>query len=72
MEELQVLDKLTQELRAIDRTLSLVLEGRQDEAKPRYWTGVARRLNKAFFIFYITVVTVFLIIIYLKWIDALD
>lgn len=72
MEELQVLDKLTQELRAIDRTLSLVLDGREEATKPHYWTRMAKRLNKAFFVFYVTVVIVFLIFIYLKWIDALD
>lgn len=72
MEELQVLDQLTKELRAIDRTLSLVLDGREEVTKPRYWTRMAKRLNKAFFVFYITVVIVFLIFIYLKWIDALD
>lgn len=72
MEELQILEKLTKELRAIDRTLSLVLDGREDETKPGYWTRVARRLNQAFFVFYVLVVTLFLIIIYLKWIDALD
>lgn len=72
MEELQILEKLTKELRAIDRTLSMVLDGREDETKPRYWTRVARRLNKAFFVFYLTVVTLFLIFITLKWMDALD
>lgn len=72
MEELQVLDKLTKELQAIDRTLSLVLDGREEATKPGYWTRVAKRLNKAFFVFYVTVVIVFLIFIYLKWIDALD
>lgn len=72
MEELQVLDKLTKELQRIDRTLSLVLEGREEATKPRYWTRMAKRLNKAFFVFYVTVVIVFLIFIHLKWIDALD
>lgn len=72
MEELQILDKLTKELRAIDRTMSLVLDGREEATKPRYWTRVAKRLNMAFFVFYVTVVIVFLIFIYLKWIDALD
>lgn len=72
MEELQTLDRLSKELQAIERTLSLVLHAREEATKPGYWTRVAKRLNKAFFVFYVTVVIVFLIFIYLKWIDALD
>lgn len=71
MEELQALDKLTKELRAIDRTLSLVLKSQEEASKPRYWTRVAKRLNKAFFVFYVTVVIAFLIFIFKKWSDAL-
>lgn len=72
MEEEQVLEKLSEELLGIKKTLSRILDEQEEEKKAGYWTRVAKRVNKAFFIFYVTVLTVFLIVIYLKWNDVLD
>ncbi|XP_037611652.1 5-hydroxytryptamine receptor 3A-like [Sebastes umbrosus] len=70
MEEYHALEKLSDELREMERTLSLLLCNRKEEEKPGYWTGVAKIVNRVFFIFYITVVSVFLIIIFVKWNNA--
>lgn len=72
MEEQQALENLSVELRGIEKTLSRILDEREEETKAGYWTRVAKMVNKAFFIFYVTMATVFLIVIYLKWNDALD
>lgn len=72
MEEEQALEKLSEELLGIKKMLSHILDEQGEETKAGYWTRVAKRVNKAFFIFYVTVVTVFLIVIYLKWNDVLD
>lgn len=72
MEEQQALEKLSEELLGIEKTLSLILDEQEDKTKPGYWTRVVKRVNKAFFIFYVTMVIMFLIFIYLKWYDILD
>ncbi|XP_073345268.1 5-hydroxytryptamine receptor 3A-like [Pagrus major] len=55
-EESHALEKVSDELREVEKTLSLVLKSRKEEAKPAgYWTRVTKRINKAFFIFYVTV-----------------
>ncbi|XP_029383450.1 5-hydroxytryptamine receptor 3A-like isoform X2 [Echeneis naucrates] len=70
-EEQQALDKVSEDLKAMERTLTLLLNSRKDQAKPPgYWSRVARRVNKVFFIFYITVVCVFLVFIFIKWNNA--
>lgn len=70
IEEYQALEKLSDELRKIEKTLSLLLNNRKEEEKPGYWTSVAKKVNRVFFIFYVTVVTLFLIVIFFKWNDA--
>lgn len=72
MEEEEALEKLSEELLGIKKMLSHILDEQGEETKAGYWTRVAKRVNKAFFIFYVTVVAVFLIVIYLKWNDVLD
>ncbi|XP_059181173.1 5-hydroxytryptamine receptor 3A-like [Centropristis striata] len=70
IEEYHALEKLSDELREMEKTLSLFLINRREEEKPGYWTRVAKKVNRAFFFFYITVVSLFLIIIFLKWNNA--
>ncbi|XP_033975893.1 5-hydroxytryptamine receptor 3A-like [Trematomus bernacchii] len=67
IEEYHALEKLSDELREMQKTLSLLLSNTKEVAKPGYWTRVAKKVNKVFFIFYLTVVSLFLIIIFLKW-----
>ncbi|KAF1373667.1 hypothetical protein PFLUV_G00241330 [Perca fluviatilis] len=69
-EEYHALEKLSDELREMEKTLSLLLSNRKEEEKPCYWTKVAKKVNRVFFIFYVTVVTLFLIIIFVQWNNA--
>ncbi|XP_041819280.1 5-hydroxytryptamine receptor 3A-like [Chelmon rostratus] len=54
-EESSALEKVTCELRKMEKTLSLVLDSRTEGRKPGYWTRVAKTINKFFFIFYVAV-----------------
>ncbi|XP_061666974.1 5-hydroxytryptamine receptor 3A-like isoform X6 [Syngnathoides biaculeatus] len=63
----QTLQKLSGELRQTERALSLLLDGRKEKPKTGYWTQVAGRLNRIFFVFYLTVVVIFLTILFSKW-----
>ncbi|XP_034715348.1 5-hydroxytryptamine receptor 3A-like [Etheostoma cragini] len=67
VEECHALEKLSDDLRGIEKTLSLLLSNRKEEEKPGYWTKVAKNVNRVFFIFYVTVITLFLIILFLQW-----
>ncbi|XP_019960776.1 5-hydroxytryptamine receptor 3A-like [Paralichthys olivaceus] len=67
VEQDQVLEKVSDELREMEKTLSLILSSRRDEFKPGYWSTMAKRVNKAFFIFYVIVISVFLFCIFVKW-----
>lgn len=65
------MDKLSHELREMEKTLSQLLINSKVEEKPGYWTKMAKRVNKYFFITYITVIFFFLIVIFLKWQNVL-
>ncbi|XP_026171884.1 5-hydroxytryptamine receptor 3A-like [Mastacembelus armatus] len=67
MEEYDTLEKLSEGLREMEKTLSLLLNSRKDENKPGYWTRVAKTLNRVFFILYVNVVSLFLVFIFLNW-----
>uniref|UniRef100_UPI0037E7B360 5-hydroxytryptamine receptor 3A-like n=1 Tax=Semicossyphus pulcher TaxID=241346 RepID=UPI0037E7B360 len=66
MEDFQALEKLSDELREMEKTLSQLLQ-KMTKEKDGYWTRVAKRLNKMFFIFYVTAVGLFLTIVFVKW-----
>ncbi|KAL3967954.1 NLR family CARD domain-containing protein 3 [Sarotherodon galilaeus] len=61
------LERLSDELREIEKTLTRLLNYKREKDKPGYWTIVAKRVNKVFFVFYITVVTLFLSLIFSNW-----
>ncbi|XP_037611649.1 5-hydroxytryptamine receptor 3A-like isoform X1 [Sebastes umbrosus] len=67
-EESNVLEKVSDELREVEKTLILLLSSR----KPGYWTRVAKTINKVFFISYVTVAVLFLTVIFSIWIHADD
>lgn len=67
IEERNTIGKLSKELKEVEKTLSLFLRKRKQQERPGYWTRLAKRLNKVFFIFYVTGVTLFLVVMYLKW-----
>ncbi|XP_061612914.1 5-hydroxytryptamine receptor 3A-like [Phyllopteryx taeniolatus] len=63
----QMLEKLSDELRQMERAMTLLLNGRKEKRKMGYWAQVAGRLNRIFFIIYLTVVIIFLSILFSKW-----
>lgn len=69
-EELHTLEKVSDELKQMEKTLSLLLSNKMEEVRPGYWSRVAKRVNRVFLIFYITMVGVFLSLIFLKWSSA--
>ncbi|XP_029954727.1 5-hydroxytryptamine receptor 3A-like [Salarias fasciatus] len=60
------LGKVSDELEQIEKTMSALSE-EKEEKKPGDWTRVAKKINKAFMIFYFSAVTVFLAIIFTLW-----
>lgn len=65
-------EKVSDDLREVLKTLTVLLNSRKEEQKPGYWTRVAKRINKVFFIVYVTVAGLFLACIFLKWYKADD
>ncbi|CAB1344739.1 unnamed protein product, partial [Coregonus sp. 'balchen'] len=57
-----------EDLRVVERTLALFASGRR-EGKPGYWTRVARRLNAAFFTFYLISVMLFISLMCKEWLN---
>ncbi|XP_061913493.1 5-hydroxytryptamine receptor 3C-like [Entelurus aequoreus] len=61
----QTLEKLSDELKAMERTLRLLHGGHKEELG--YWSRLARNINRVFFIFYVTLVVLFLTLLFTKW-----
>ncbi|XP_074524749.1 5-hydroxytryptamine receptor 3A-like [Halichoeres trimaculatus] len=60
---------MTDELREVLKTVALLLSSREEEKQPGYWTRMTKKLNRIYFIFYITTATVFLGSVFLVWLD---
>lgn len=72
-EEHQTLGRLSDTLRELEKTLNLLLDSKKDDKEELgYWTRVAKRVNRVFLIFYVTVVGLFLVFIFIKWSSADD
>ncbi|XP_071400719.1 5-hydroxytryptamine receptor 3A-like [Centroberyx affinis] len=65
--ETGVLLLILEELRELQKSLAPLLSSKQEAGKTGYWTRVARRINTAFFIFYVIAVSLFLILIFMGW-----
>ncbi|XP_043958299.1 5-hydroxytryptamine receptor 3A-like [Gambusia affinis] len=63
------LEKMSDELGEIKRSITL-LSGRQEEDKVGYWTRTTQKINKAFAVFYVTAVVLFLLFISIMWYSA--
>lgn len=61
------MEKLSDELRELEKTLSQLLSSSREEKPGGYWADLAKKVNRIFFIFYVTTVVVFLAVIYTKW-----
>ncbi|XP_028424342.1 5-hydroxytryptamine receptor 3A-like [Perca flavescens] len=71
-DESNALEKVSDELREVEKTLLLLLNSRKEDGKPGYWTRVTKTINKVFFISYVTMASLFLVVIFLKWNHASD
>ncbi|XP_014328392.1 5-hydroxytryptamine receptor 3A-like [Xiphophorus maculatus] len=71
--ECYTLERLSDELRAMEKMLTLLFKSNKDEETSGYWNRVATRVDKAFFVFYVLVVILFLVFIFLEWqSDSID
>ncbi|XP_047465579.1 5-hydroxytryptamine receptor 3A-like [Mugil cephalus] len=61
------LERLSDELREMEKILTLLFNNKKEEKKFNYWTRVAKKVNRVFLIFYVTVVSLFLVFIFVKW-----
>ncbi|XP_012720795.2 5-hydroxytryptamine receptor 3A [Fundulus heteroclitus] len=61
------LERLSDELKAMEKTLTLLFKSKKEEETSGYWNRVALRVDKVFFLFYLIVVFVFLILIFIEW-----
>ncbi|XP_028424343.1 5-hydroxytryptamine receptor 3A-like [Perca flavescens] len=71
-DESNALEKVSDELREVEKTLLLLLNSRKEDGKPGYWTRVTKTINKVFFISYVTMASLFLVVIFLIWNYAPD
>ncbi|XP_008294205.1 5-hydroxytryptamine receptor 3A-like [Stegastes partitus] len=66
-EEPNAFEKVSDELKDVVKTLILLLSSRKEEEKPGYWTRKTETINKAYFIFYITAASLFLLFMFFNW-----
>ncbi|XP_068162287.1 5-hydroxytryptamine receptor 3A-like [Antennarius striatus] len=69
-EEQHTMEGLSEELKEIEKTLSVVIKETKDDYIPGYWTQVAERVDRAFLLLYLSIIIVFLIIMFIQWNDA--
>lgn len=60
------LEQVSDELREIGKTISL-LSSNEKEEKFGYWARMVKKINRVYFIFYVTAVTVFLSVLVSRW-----
>ncbi|XP_007562565.1 5-hydroxytryptamine receptor 3A-like [Poecilia formosa] len=65
--ESYTLERLADELRAMEKTLTRLFKSNKEEETSGYWNRVATRVDKAFFFFYVLVVSIFLVLLFLEW-----
>ncbi|XP_051274669.1 5-hydroxytryptamine receptor 3A-like [Dicentrarchus labrax] len=67
MEESRDFEKLSDELRELVKTLTLLLNSSKEEEKPGYWYKKTKTINKVFFICYVIAATLFLVLMFFSW-----
>lgn len=67
MEECSDLEKLSNELKEVVKTLSELLSSGEEDVKSGYWYRKTKIINRVFFIFYIIAVTLFLAFMFFSW-----
>ncbi|XP_075949101.1 5-hydroxytryptamine receptor 3A-like [Anarhichas minor] len=71
-EEFNALEKISDELKEMEKTLTRVLHSTKEEVKPGYWTRVVKIVNIVFFFFYVTAVSVLLSVLFILWNELED
>ncbi|KAM4524027.1 5-hydroxytryptamine receptor 3A-like [Odontesthes bonariensis] len=66
-EEPHAFEKLSYELKEVVRILTLLLNNSKNEGKPGYWTKTTKTINRAYFIFYVTAASLFIICMFSIW-----
>lgn len=64
------MERLSDELRELEKTLSQLLK--DEERSGGYWTSLVKKINRVFFICYVTTAGVFLAVIFYQWIETDD
>ncbi|KAM7381262.1 hypothetical protein PAMA_012214 [Pampus argenteus] len=60
-------EKLPDDLREVVKTLAQLIDSRKDEVRPGYWTKMTKKINRVYFVFYITASSLFLVFIFGNW-----
>ncbi|XP_037611673.1 5-hydroxytryptamine receptor 3A-like isoform X2 [Sebastes umbrosus] len=60
-------EELSDEQREAVKTLTLLFSCRKEEGKPGYWTGVAKTINRVFFILYVIAASLFFAFMFFGW-----
>lgn len=64
-------ERLSDELRELEKTLAQLVKSSKDEERPSgYWTSLVKKINRIFFVCYISTVAVFLAVIFSKWMET--
>lgn len=66
-EEQHTLERLSEELRGVEKALLQLFNNKKQNEGPGYWTPLARKFNKAFFFFYVVSVITFLSCLFTEW-----
>ncbi|XP_015237479.1 PREDICTED: 5-hydroxytryptamine receptor 3A-like [Cyprinodon variegatus] len=61
------LERLSDELRAMEKSLTQLFKSKKEEQICDYWTKLALKVDKTFFFIYVIVVILFLVLIFLEW-----
>ncbi|KAK9530151.1 hypothetical protein VZT92_011674 [Zoarces viviparus] len=64
-EEFNALEKISDELKEIEKTLTQVLHCTKEEGKPGYWNRVAKTVNIVFFFSHVTAASVLLSVLFI-------
>ncbi|XP_047465704.1 5-hydroxytryptamine receptor 3A-like [Mugil cephalus] len=69
-EEPQAFEKLSDELKEVVKTLTLLLNSKKEEGSPSYLARKIKAINKVYFIFYVTASGLFLFSMFFIWLQA--
>lgn len=65
-------EKVSDEPGATEKPMNRLSSNRKEEMKSGYWTRVVKIINRAFLIFYVSAVTLFLGVMFIMWNSSED